>query len=240
MQVLTTASLARLSPQVRKAAQETAAGALHALATAPANRVSIADAGGIPLLVSLFDVADGSDESKEQAAGALLMLALHNVPNQIAISSELIEMLRGYPSTCNAKAAEHVTQLLGSLAQDDENRGVIAKAGGVPELARQLAMGSELAMASAASGLALLALGSDKTRATVTQELVKLLASEDEAVRQRASSALRHVAAGEKMNKAQRQGSKTNSGGGSGCAPLVRLLQDGLKDGNVEAQEYAL
>jgi hypothetical protein len=94
-------------------------------------------------------------------------------------------------------------------------------------------------MASAASGLALLALGSDKTRATVTQELVKLLASEDEAVRQRASSALRDVAAGEKMNKAQRQGSKSNSGGGGGCAPLVRLLQDGLKDGNVEAQEYA-
>ncbi|KOO23065.1 hypothetical protein Ctob_007480, partial [Chrysochromulina tobinii] len=117
-------------------------------------------------------------------------------------------MLRGYPSTCSAKAAEHVTQLLGSLAQDDENRGVIAKAGGVPELARQLALGSEPAMASAASGLALLALGS---RATVTQELVKLLASEDEAVRQRASSALRDVAAGEKMNKAQRQGS-TRSG----------------------------
>ena len=175
----------------------------------------------------------------EQAAGALLTLALHNVPNQIAISTELIEMLRGYPSTCSAKAAEHVTQLLGSLAQDDENRGVIAKAGGVPELARQLALGSEPAMASAASGLALLALGSDKTRATVTQELVKLLASEDEAVRERASSALRDVAAGEKMNKAQRQGSKSNSGGGGGCAPLVRLLQDGLKDGNVEAQEYA-
>ena len=173
----------------------------------------------------------------EQAAGALLTLALHNVPNQIAISTELIEMLRGYPSTCSAKAAEHVTQLLGSLAQDDENRGVIAKAGGVPELARQLALGSESAMASAASGLALLALGSDKTRATVTQELVKLLASEDEAVRQRASSALRDVAAGEKMNKAQRQGCESNSGGGGGCAPLVQLLQDGLKDGNVEAQE---
>jgi hypothetical protein len=52
--------------EVRKAAQETAAGALHALARAPANRVSIADAGGIPLLVTLFDIADGSDESKEQ------------------------------------------------------------------------------------------------------------------------------------------------------------------------------
>ena len=51
------------------------------------------------------------------------------------------------------------------------------------------------------------------------------------------SSALRDVAAGEKMNKAQRQGCESNSGGGGGCAPLVQLLQDGLKDGNVEAQE---
>ena len=101
----------------------------------------------------------------------------------------------------------------------------------------QLAIGPESAMATATSGLALLALGSDKTRATVTQELVKLLASEDEAVRERASSALRDVAAGEKMNKAQRQGCESNSGGGGGCAPLVQLLQDGLKDGNVEAQE---
>ena len=40
-----------------------------------------------------------------QAAGALLMLALHNVPNQIAISSELIEMLRDADAT-DALAAE--------------------------------------------------------------------------------------------------------------------------------------
>jgi hypothetical protein len=60
-----------VQPEVRKAAQETAAGALHALARAPANRVSIADAGGIPLLVTLFDIADGSDDSKEQVMASI-------------------------------------------------------------------------------------------------------------------------------------------------------------------------
>lgn len=39
-------------------------------------------------------------------------------------------------------------------------------------------------MESAASGLAFLAMGSEKTKAMVTSELVKLLASDDEAVRQ--------------------------------------------------------
>ena len=57
-------------------AQETAAGALFALAETSANRVSIAQAGGIPLLVAIFD--GGSDEAKKQAAGALQALVLRN------------------------------------------------------------------------------------------------------------------------------------------------------------------
>jgi len=52
-------------------------------------------------------------------------------------------------------------------------------------------------------------------------------------VRQRASEALTDMAADE---NAKHQ-SKVASGGG---APLVNLLKDGLKDGRVEAQEYAL
>mgnify|MGYP002841429056 CR=1 FL=1 len=75
----------------------------------------------------------------------------------------------------SAEAQEHVTQLLRNLAQDPENRSAIAKAGAVPELVSQLEMGSEKAMGMAASGLALIALKSAEHRATVTQELVKLL-----------------------------------------------------------------
>ena len=50
-------------------AQETAAGALSALAETPENRVTIASSGGISLLIALFD--GGSEEAKEQAAAAL-------------------------------------------------------------------------------------------------------------------------------------------------------------------------
>ena len=72
----------------------------------------------------------------------------------------------------SAEAKEHTTQLLRNLAQDPENRNVIAKAGAVPELVRQLETGSEKTMSMAASGLALIA-SSEKVRATVSNELVK-------------------------------------------------------------------
>ena len=221
------APLVELLKNGSRDAQETAAGALHALAETADNRVSIAKAGGIPLLVALFD--GGSQQATEQAAGALRTLAHANPANQLSIANELVAMLKnGSP-----QAQEHVTELLRNLAQDPENRTAIAKAGAVPELVRQLEMGSEKAMGMAASGLALIALKSAEHRATVTNELVKLLGSNKEAVRQRASEALTDMASDDSSNK------KTTvmSGGG---APLVNLLKDGLKDGRVEAQEYAL
>ena len=217
------------------AAKETAAGALHGLAKTASNRVTIAEGhsilgGGIPLLVSVFD--GGSDAACEEAAGALTTLVIQNVPNQNATATEAVEMLkRG-----SAAAADHVTQLLRNLAQDPENRSAIAKAGAVPELVAQLERGSEKSMGMAAQGLALIALKSAEHRATVTQELVKLLGSDQEAVRQRASEALTDMAADEGAGGSKKS---TKSAGVSGV-PLVNLLKDGLKDGRVEAQEYAL
>lgn len=210
-------------------AQETAAGAIHVLAESSENRVAIAAQNGIPLLVALFD--GGSEEAIKQASGALKTLALQNVSNQLAIANELVAMLR----TGSASAQEHITELLRTLAQDPDNRSAIAKAGAVPELVRQLETGSERAMGMAASALALIALKSAEHRATVTNELVKLLGSNKEAVRQRASEALTDMAADE---SAAHHTKKSVSTGG--VAPLVNLLKDGLKDGRVEAQEYAL
>ena len=76
----------------------------------------------------------------------------------------------------------------------------------------------------------------------MTQELVKLLSSPAESVRQRASEALRDMAAGEKPG-GQKGGRVVNTAKGGGAqhtGGLINLLKDGLKDGNVEAQEYAL
>lgn len=209
-------------------AQETAAGALHALASMDTNRDSIAAAGAISLLVALFD--GGSDEARQQAAGALQTLVQQNVRNQFAVANETVAKLK---SDASAAAQEYLTTLLRNLAQDPENRAAIAKAGAVPELVKQLEMGSEKAMGMAASGLALLALKSAEHRATVTQELVKLLGSSKAAVRQRASEALSDMSADDNPS------SKKSVSAGSGV-PLVNLLKDGLKDGRVEAQEYAL
>lgn len=208
--------------------QETAAGALHALAETDANRVSIANAGGIPLLVALF--GGESEAAIEQASGALETLVRENQANQLTISNGLVAILQKGSS----RAQEHVADLLRKLARDPDNRAAIAKAGAVPELVRQLEHGSEKAMGMAASALGHIALQSEAHRATVTRELVKLLASDIGAVRQRASEALRDMAAEDKAS-----GSKKNRSTGGG-APLVNLLKDGLKDDNTEAQEYAL
>ena len=212
-------------------AKETAAGALHALAEASANRVSIAEAGGITPLVALFE--EGSAPAKEQAAGALQALAVKNPPNQLAVAQSLVEML----SQGSTMAQEHVTQVIRNLAEEPENRGAIAKAGAVPQLVRQLESGSEKATVEAAAGLRLVALTSAKANSNVTQELVKLLASDEEAVRQRASETLRSIAAEDNTASNQKKKTVKTTGGGG---PLVNLLKDGLKDDNTEAQEYAL
>ena len=221
-------------------AQETAAGALHALAETAENRITIADGhpaigGGIPLLVSLFD--GGSEKACEQAAGALISLCVQNVVNQTSAAYEAVAMLKAHGDS--PRAAEHVTQLLRNLAKDPENRSAIAKAGAVPDLVRQLECGSDKSMSMAAQGLALIALKSAETHATVTQELVKLLASDKAAVRQRASEALTDMAADDK-NSTTSKAKKSGPSAGVQGVPLVNLLKDGLKDGRVEAQEYAL
>jgi len=88
-------------------------------------------------------------------------------------------------------------------------------------------------MVMAASGLALIALKSAEHRATVTQELVKLLGADNEAVRKRASEALTEMAADD--SPASKKSASLKDG-----VPLVSVLKEGLIDGRVEAVEYAL
>ena len=223
----------------KREAQETAAGAVHALAKTPANRDQIANEDAIPLLVQLFD--GGTETTIVEAGGALQQLAIGNYEHQMTIATKTVNLLSvGAPIV-----QEHVAELIRNLAQDVENRSALAKAGAVPELVKQLECGSPKAMGMAASGLALIALKSAEYRATVQTELVKLLASTNEGVRQRASEALRDMAAGEQANRAQRHRRRSRENDSAGNGPeqtrgLVNLLKDGLRDGRVEAQEYAL
>ena len=95
-----------------------------------ADRVLIAEAGAIPLLVELL--RDGSADAKEQAAAALCNLAYHNVANQAAIAEAggvppLVELLRDG----SAEANRWATGALRSIAQNsDANAVAIALAVG--------------------------------------------------------------------------------------------------------------
>ena len=207
-------------------AQETAAGALHSLAALPENRVAIADAGGVPALVALFEA--GTAEAKTQAAGALSTLVVKNAANQSTVAHELVAMLSRENSS--SEAQEHVTQLLHNLSLDPENRSALSKWGAIPELARELRDGTPSAQTNAASALSQIALKSPQHRVQVTAQLIKLLGSPLSEVRQRAWTALKDMASeggSESQMTVQMAG---------GIDRFVSLL----KDGSLEAQEYAL
>ena len=75
-----------------RGAQETAAGALHALAALPENRVRLAEAGAIPPLAALFE--SSTEMAKAEAAASLAALVVHNSANQGAVAQALVSILR--------------------------------------------------------------------------------------------------------------------------------------------------
>lgn len=206
--------------------RETAAGALSVLAARTENRKLVAESKGIPLLVALLET--GSPEAKVQAASAMLILVVDNSVNQSAVARELVAMLSS--TQTSQEAQEHVARLLRNLALDPENRASIATAGAVPQLAKQLRDGLTGGQEMAAGALSQLALKSTTIRVQVTQELVGLLGSPVPAVRHRAAEALRD------MNAEAGAEARMSIAMAGGIDRFVHLL----KDGSVEAQEYAI
>ena len=213
-------------------AQDAAAGALHGLAALEENRTGIAKAGGIQPLVDIFN--GGSQAAVEEASGALTTLVSNNPENRREVASRLVEMLQREDLHDPLEVQECVISLIHNLCLDSDMREPIAKAGGIPELVRQLEGGDSSTQSHAAKALSQIALKSANLRVQVTKELVQLLSNMDELVRQRAGETLRDMAeeGGDESQKIV-----ATSGG---VAPLVALLKDGLLDGRLEAQEYAL
>ena len=206
--------------------QETAAGALHVLAELPANRKAIAEAGGVPALTALFKT--GSEETKIEVAGVLSNMVLDNPENQSSVAQSLVRLL-GDPASSTG-AQEHVTQLLYHLALDPENRGALSKWGAIPQLATQLKEGTPSSQHNAAAGLSQIALKSPQHRVQVTAQLIILLGDEKPDVRQRGFAALQDMAAEGGSD------SRMTVKMAGGIDRFVALL----KDGSLEAQEYAL
>ncbi|KAK7230396.1 ubiquitin-protein transferase [Aureococcus anophagefferens] len=131
-----------------------AARALHKTAhNSDANRVLIAEAGGIPPLVEL--VRDGSAEAKQVAMGTLENLACNDA-NKVAIAeaggiAPLVELLRDG----SAEAKEEAAWLLFYLAGDNNggNKVLIVEAGGIAPLVEILRNGPRNAIHPAAIAL---------------------------------------------------------------------------------------
>ena len=210
-------------------AHETAAGALGVLARTAKIRSTIAEAGAIVPLVELFNMQ--SMEAKVQASAALLTLVIQNEANQLSIAAGLVRI---FTTSHSVDAHEQACDLCKKLSEDADNRGALARAGAIPQLVKQLKTSTGMGHLNAAAALSNIALKSAELRVQVTQQLVKLLADDSEEVRQRAGVAVRQMSS-EGGDDSQRAVAMAG-----GVAPLVALLQDGLQDGMVEAQEYAL
>ena len=67
-------------------------------------------------------------------------------------------------------AKEHVTRLIRDLSLDSESRGALAKAGAIPELARQLRDGTSVGQSLAGVALSHIALRSPEIRVQARTE----------------------------------------------------------------------
>ena len=223
------APLVRLLSAGQLDVQEAAAGALHNLAARSDNCLEINEAGGVHALVSLFE--RGTEESKVQAAGALSLMSVGHMDIQTTVAKSLVLTLSESESSA---AKEHVTHLVRKLSPDPGNRSALSRADAVPHLVCQLRDGSSAGSASATAALVQLAFESADHRIQVTQQLVALLGSDVEETRERASTALKEMAAAEAGDGLQRAKMTVATAGG------IDLFVSLLRDGSLEAKEYAL
>lgn len=207
-------------------AQETAAGALHSLAALPANRVEIAEAGGVPALTALFETS--TEAAKTEAADALSSMVVENPDNQSSVARSLVGLLHENASSPQAK--ENACELVYKLSLDPENRGALSKWQAIEKLALQLRDGTAASQQNAAAALSQIALKSPQHRVQVTAQMIILLRSSEIDVRQRAFAALQDMA--EEGGSDSRMTVKM----AGGIDRFVAIM----KDGSLEAQEYAL
>lgn len=132
--------------------QRAAAGELRLLAKRNSdNRVFIAEAGAIPLLVELLSSADS--RTQEHAVTALLNLSIHeankgNIVNAGAIP-DIVDVLKNG----SMEARENAAATLFSLSVVDENKVAIGAAGAIPILIDLLCNGTPRGKKDAATAI---------------------------------------------------------------------------------------
>ncbi|KAK9156641.1 hypothetical protein Scep_003215 [Stephania cephalantha] len=132
--------------------QRSAAGELRLLAKRNAdNRVCIAEAGAIPLLVGLLSTSD--PRTQEHAVTALLNLSICEDNKGRIISSGAVPGIVHVLKNGCMEARENAAATLFSLSVVDENKVMIGSSGAIPALVTLLSEGSQRGKKDAATAL---------------------------------------------------------------------------------------
>ncbi|XP_041990935.1 U-box domain-containing protein 13-like [Salvia splendens] len=132
--------------------QRSAAGEIRLLAKRNAdNRVAIAEAGAIPLLVQLLTTSDS--RTQEHAVTALLNLSIFEDNKGSIISSGAVPRIVHVLKKGSMEARENAAATLFSLSVVDENKITIGAAGAIPPLVTLLSEGTQRGKKDAATAL---------------------------------------------------------------------------------------
>ncbi|KAJ1257486.1 hypothetical protein BS78_10G000500 [Paspalum vaginatum] len=132
--------------------QRAAAGEIRLLAKRNVNnRICIAEAGAIPLLVSLLSSPD--QRTQEHAVTALLNLSIHENNKASIVGSHAIPKIVEVLKIGSMEARENAAATLFSLSVVDENKVTIGGAGAIPPLISLLCEGSPRGKKDAATAI---------------------------------------------------------------------------------------
>lgn len=132
--------------------QRLAAGEIRLLAKRNAdNRICIAEAGAIPVLVNLLSTTDS--RAQEHAVTALLNLSIYEDNKGIIISSDAVPGIVHVLRSGSMEARENAAATLFSLSVVDENKITIGASGAIPALVSLLNEGSQRGKKDAATAL---------------------------------------------------------------------------------------
>ncbi|XP_009415649.2 U-box domain-containing protein 12 [Musa acuminata AAA Group] len=133
-------------------AQRAAAGELRLLAKRNAdNRISIAEAGAIPLLKQLLSSPD--PRTQEHAVTALLNLSINSDNKGIIVKEKAIPEIVKVLESESMEARENAAATLFSLSTVDQNKALIGEAGAIPALISLLCQGSPRGKKDAATAI---------------------------------------------------------------------------------------
>ncbi|KAF9594288.1 hypothetical protein IFM89_028945 [Coptis chinensis] len=132
--------------------QRASTGELRLLAKRNAdNRICIAEAGAIPLLVELLSSHD--PRTQEHAVTALLNLSIHEPNKGTIVNAGAIPDIVDVLKSGSMEARENAAATLFSLSVVDENKVAIGAAGAIPALINLLCQGSPRGKKDAATAI---------------------------------------------------------------------------------------